>query len=151
LCRLTLVGFFSKGWTYNDAPDEKFLKKAGDGIRDEIKKVHGKKYTSEREIDLYKASGTASDWFYDEEVQEWLPDRRLYAYTIELRPSAEECKFMSIFSVLNVISNMITQLGEGKGSFCLQNRSFQLEKRFLLLRNTIWSLLWLIPFTCEMI
>ncbi|KAJ3199724.1 hypothetical protein HDU82_000200 [Entophlyctis luteolus] len=78
------------GWTQNPAPDEFHLKTAGDGIRDTIKKTSGKKYVSEREIDLYKASGTASDWFYDEEVQEWLPDRRLYAFTIELRPSAEE-------------------------------------------------------------
>ncbi|KAJ3119358.1 hypothetical protein HK100_000351 [Physocladia obscura] len=78
------------GWTEERAPDEKHLKTAGDGIRDAIKRVSGKKYVSEREIDLYAASGTASDWFYDEEVQEWLPDRRLYAYTIELRPSADE-------------------------------------------------------------
>ncbi|KAJ3283216.1 hypothetical protein HDU79_009256, partial [Rhizoclosmatium sp. JEL0117] len=78
------------GWTQKPAPDEPLLKKGGDGIRDAIKKTSGKKYVSEREIDLYAASGTASDWFYDEEVQEWLPDRRLYAYTIELRPSADE-------------------------------------------------------------
>ncbi|KAJ3229988.1 hypothetical protein HDU78_008697 [Chytriomyces hyalinus] len=78
------------GWTEDPAPDEKLLKKAGDDIRDTIKKVSGKKYVSEREIDLYAASGTASDWFYDDDVQEWLPDRRLYAYTIELRPSADE-------------------------------------------------------------
>ncbi|KAJ3028002.1 UNVERIFIED_CONTAM: hypothetical protein HDU68_002684 [Siphonaria sp. JEL0065] len=81
---------FVTGWTTDDAPDEKLLKEVGDGIRDVIKKTSGKKYVSQREIDLYAASGTASDWFYDEEVQEWLPDRRLYAYTIELRPSADE-------------------------------------------------------------
>ncbi|KAJ3076623.1 hypothetical protein HDU98_001632 [Podochytrium sp. JEL0797] len=78
------------GWTDEPAPDEKLLKQAGDGIRDAIKTTSGKKYVSEREIDLYMASGTASDWFYDKQVQEWLPDRRLYAYTIELRPSADE-------------------------------------------------------------
>ncbi|KAJ3110427.1 hypothetical protein HDU96_006624 [Phlyctochytrium bullatum] len=78
------------GWTEDPAPDETLLKKVGDGIRDKIKGVHGKKYTSQREVDLYTASGTASDWFYDEDVQKWLPDRRLYAYTIELRPSPEE-------------------------------------------------------------
>ncbi|KAJ3214062.1 hypothetical protein HDU67_002106 [Dinochytrium kinnereticum] len=78
------------GWTEEPAPDEKQLKKVGDGIRDVIKATHGKKYTSEREIDLYQCSGTASDWFYDDDVQKWLPDRRLYAYTIELRPSADE-------------------------------------------------------------
>jgi hypothetical protein len=44
------------GWTTDDAPDETLLKKAGDGIRDVIKKTSGKKYVSEREIDLYKVS-----------------------------------------------------------------------------------------------
>ncbi|KAJ3412193.1 hypothetical protein HDV05_001103 [Chytridiales sp. JEL 0842] len=78
------------GWTYDNAPDEALLKEVGDGIRDVIEATSGKKYQSIREIDLYKASGTASDWFYDKEVQDWLPDRRLYAYTIELRPAADE-------------------------------------------------------------
>ncbi|KAI8849328.1 hypothetical protein BC829DRAFT_392025 [Chytridium lagenaria] len=78
------------GWTEDAAPDEKLLKKVGDGIRETIKATHGKKYTSERAIDLYQCSGTASDWFYDDQVQTWLPDRRLYAYTIELRPSPDE-------------------------------------------------------------
>ncbi|KAJ3055108.1 hypothetical protein HK097_011483 [Rhizophlyctis rosea] len=78
------------GWTRKDAPDEHLLKQAGDGLRDRIKEVHGKKYVSEREIDLYAASGTASDWFYGKEVTKWLEGRHLYAYTIELRPSANE-------------------------------------------------------------
>ncbi|RKO93859.1 hypothetical protein BDK51DRAFT_32941 [Blyttiomyces helicus] len=78
------------GTTYDDAPDEKLLKEVGDGIRDLIKGVHGKTYVSQREIDLYAASGTASDWFYGDEVNKWLAGRRLYAYTIELRPSANE-------------------------------------------------------------
>ncbi|KAJ3043018.1 hypothetical protein HDV00_005925 [Rhizophlyctis rosea] len=78
------------GWTRKDAPDEKLLKEAGDGMRERIKSVHGKKYVSEREIDLYAASGTASDWFYGKEVTKWLGGKHLYAYTIELRPSANE-------------------------------------------------------------
>ncbi|KAJ3101455.1 hypothetical protein HDU97_001330 [Phlyctochytrium planicorne] len=77
------------GWTEDPAPDERLLKKAGDGIRDAIKATHGKKYTSQREIDLYAASGTASDWFYGGSISNaiWL---MLYAYTIELRPSPDE-------------------------------------------------------------
>ncbi|KAJ3331161.1 hypothetical protein HDU76_003947 [Blyttiomyces sp. JEL0837] len=78
------------GYSTEDAPDEALLKEAGDGIRDIIKSVSGKQYTSEKSIDLYVTTGTASDWFYDEDVFKFLPDRRLYAYTIELRPSASD-------------------------------------------------------------
>ncbi|KAI9329385.1 carboxypeptidase A1-like protein [Zopfochytrium polystomum] len=66
------------------------LKKAGDGMAAVIREQSGKKYISEKTIELYKATGAASDWFYDEDVFKWLPDRRLYAYTIELRPAADE-------------------------------------------------------------
>ncbi|KAJ3085095.1 hypothetical protein HK102_000323 [Quaeritorhiza haematococci] len=79
------------GWTTRPAPDEKLARKAADTMRDLIYGVHQKKYVSEREIDLYKASGTASDWFYGKEVNEFLGGhKRLYAYTIELRPSADD-------------------------------------------------------------
>ncbi|KAJ3300937.1 hypothetical protein HDU76_005955 [Blyttiomyces sp. JEL0837] len=78
------------GYSSSDAPDENLLRKAGDGIRDVIKTISGKKYVSQKTIDLYKATGAASDWFYDEDVFNHFPDRRLYAYTIELRPGADE-------------------------------------------------------------
>jgi len=65
------------GWTETLCPDNAALKKLGDGVRDAIYSVHKKDYISERSIDLYITTGTASDWFYQEGV--W------GAYTIELR------------------------------------------------------------------
>jgi hypothetical protein len=51
-------------WGYKraPAPDEAHLKAAGDEIKKGIFEESGKRYTSEREIDLYPASGTAEDW-----------------------------------------------------------------------------------------
>ena len=54
-------------------------------MRDVIKSVHGKDYTSVASIDLYPTTGTASDWFYGEEVSKTF-DHHVYGYTIELRP-----------------------------------------------------------------
>jgi len=65
------------GWTDADCPDEKALKTIGDGVSAAIKSVHGQVYTSEKSIDLYITTGTASDWFYSSAI--W------GAYTIELR------------------------------------------------------------------
>ena len=50
------------GWTPADSPDEAQLKELGDNMREDIIKVHGKSYTSQKSIGLYPTSGTASDW-----------------------------------------------------------------------------------------
>jgi len=65
------------GWTTANCPDNTALKIIGDGISFEIQRTSTKKYTSQRSIDLYITSGTASDWYYMTGI--WA------AYTIELR------------------------------------------------------------------
>ena len=50
------------GWTTTRCPDEEQLKALGDTMSENIKAVHGKSYTNQRIIDLYKATGGASDW-----------------------------------------------------------------------------------------
>lgn len=52
----------SIGWTANDCPDENQLKVLGDDMKTAIAAVHGKSYTSQKSIGLYKTTGTASDW-----------------------------------------------------------------------------------------
>jgi len=48
--------------------------------------VSGRVYTSQKSIDLYITTGTASDWFYGDKIKQCL-GRRTYGYTIELRPA----------------------------------------------------------------
>lgn len=50
------------GWTSNDCPDEVQLRNLGDNMKQSIFNVHDKSYTSQKSIDLYKTTGTASDW-----------------------------------------------------------------------------------------
>ena len=50
------------GWTTDDSPDEPQLKVLGDDMSAAIFAVHGKSYTSQKSIGLYKTTGTASDW-----------------------------------------------------------------------------------------
>jgi len=69
------------GWTTANCPDETKLKALGDGVRNAIYAVHKKDYISEKSIDLYITTGTASDWFYQEGI--W------GAYTIELRDTGK--------------------------------------------------------------
>jgi len=100
------------GWTETLCPDNAALKKLGDGVRDAIYSVHKKDYISERSIDLYITTGTASDWFYQEGV--W------GAYTIELRdtgrygfqlppaeiiPTGQEIFHSMLFFVDHVLKN----------------------------------------------
>lgn len=73
------------GWTRQDSPDETLLKSIGDGIRDVIFSVHGVSYTSQKSIDLYVTTGTASDWFYDDEATATNDGYRAAGFTIELR------------------------------------------------------------------
>ncbi|TPX65629.1 hypothetical protein SpCBS45565_g04996 [Spizellomyces sp. 'palustris'] len=75
------------GFTGSAAPDEALLKKAGDGVRDRIRAIHGKQYTSQTAYDLYQTTGSATDWWYGDTVTKALGNRRIYSYTIELRPT----------------------------------------------------------------
>ena len=50
------------GWTYDPAPDEARLKELGDKMSEVILAVHGKRYISQRAVDLYPGTGTALDW-----------------------------------------------------------------------------------------
>lgn len=52
----------STGWTLDDSPDEAQLKELGDDMKEAILAVHGKSYISQKSIQLYKTTGTASDW-----------------------------------------------------------------------------------------
>ena len=68
-CKLDLWYFIiphcvnvNTGWTYDDSPDETQLKVLGDDMNRAIFAVHGKSYTSQKSIGLYKTTGTASDW-----------------------------------------------------------------------------------------
>jgi len=69
------------GWTTANCPDNTALKIIGDGISYEIAVTSGYKYVSQRSIDLYITTGTASDWYYG--VGIW------GAYTIELRDTGQ--------------------------------------------------------------
>jgi murein tripeptide amidase MpaA len=69
------------GWTTANSPDNAALKIIGDGVSYEIQKQSGKAYTSQRSIDLYITTGTASDWYYSAGI--WA------AYTIELRDTGQ--------------------------------------------------------------
>ncbi|KAJ9059094.1 hypothetical protein DSO57_1005894 [Entomophthora muscae] len=69
------------GTSEADAPDEAHLVKLGDDIVKKIQEVSGKRYINEKIIDLYPASGGASDFFYG-------AGHKTYGYTIELSPAS---------------------------------------------------------------
>ena len=46
--------------------------------------VHGKRYTSQKSIQLYMTTGTASDWFYSDDANRE-NKHRAAGYTFELR------------------------------------------------------------------
>lgn len=73
------------GWSSADSPDESQLKTLGDGMRDVALVAHNVRYTSQKSIDLYTTTGTASDWFYDTEATLGNDGFRAAGYTIELR------------------------------------------------------------------
>jgi murein tripeptide amidase MpaA len=73
------------GWTTGDSPDEARLKQIGDSISATVLGVHGMRYTSQKSIQLYVTTGTASDWFYGKEATEGNQGYRAAGYTIELR------------------------------------------------------------------
>ncbi|KAL7751534.1 hypothetical protein RI367_002997 [Sorochytrium milnesiophthora] len=76
------------GNTEADSPHEPQLKKVSDEVRDIIKGVHGSDYVSEKSIDLYVTTGTASDWFYTVKNKVNGKTVKPYGITIELRPDA---------------------------------------------------------------
>ena len=62
LMTASVIYLSSVGWTSANSPDEAKLKALGDGMANEIEKVHVMKYTSQKSIGLYPTAGTASDW-----------------------------------------------------------------------------------------
>lgn len=50
----------------------------------DIFSVEGKRYTSQKSIQLYMTTGTASDWFYSDDANT-ANEFRAAGYTIELR------------------------------------------------------------------
>lgn len=76
--------FLCQGWTSANSPDEAQLKELGDNMAVDIEKVHGEKYTSQKSIQLYLTTGTASDWFYSDDANA-NNKYRAAGYTIELR------------------------------------------------------------------
>jgi len=70
------------GWTNANCPDEVALRELGSGMSFEIRQVFQRNYVSQKSIDLYITTGTASDWFYETKANTpavWA------SYTIELR------------------------------------------------------------------
>ena len=60
MCNVILFAWL--GWTTEDCPDEEQLKELGGMMSEDIFSVEGKRYVSQKKIDLYKTTGTASDW-----------------------------------------------------------------------------------------
>jgi len=73
------------GWTQSNSPDEARLKQIGDTMSGSILAVHNQRYTSQKSIQLYVTTGTASDWFYGREAQDHNRGYKAAGYTIELR------------------------------------------------------------------
>jgi len=74
------------GWSRTDCPHEDEHFYAGGQMQSLIRSVHGKVFDNIKSIELYVTTGTTSDWFYDNEVQNVMGP--IYSYTIELRPSS---------------------------------------------------------------
>lgn len=53
-------------------------------MSEDIFRVGGKKYISEKSIKLYMTTGTAADWFYSDDANENSPYRAA-GYIVELR------------------------------------------------------------------
>ena len=71
------------------AEHEPILKELGDKMSQAIYKVDNKKYKSIRIIDLYKATGSGIDFFYDQKRRVNGLSVRPYAMAYELRPSSQ--------------------------------------------------------------
>jgi murein tripeptide amidase MpaA len=75
------------GWTSANSPDEAVLSQVGATYAANVKSVHGRTYTSQKSIDLYVTSGTASDWGYGTQATTGNQGKRAGSYTVELRPA----------------------------------------------------------------
>jgi len=62
------------------------LKQIGDKYSADIRASTGLTYTSQKSIDLYVTTGTASDWYYGDEAFKGNKGYRTASYTVELRP-----------------------------------------------------------------
>lgn len=76
------------GWTVQDSPNEVQLKELGDQMSEDIYQVDEKRYTSQKSIQLYMTTGTASDWFYSDGAN-INNDFRAAGFTIELRDTGQ--------------------------------------------------------------
>ncbi len=76
------------GWSTSNSPDEAQLKELGDDMAKDILDVHGKIYTSQKSIQLYMTTGTASDWFYSDDANA-NNKYRAAGYTFELRDTGQ--------------------------------------------------------------
>jgi len=74
------------GWTNTSSPDETVLKNIGDQYARDIFAVSGRNYTSQKSIQLYVTTGTASDWYYGTQAFTGNRGYRVASYTVELRP-----------------------------------------------------------------
>ena len=83
-----LCCYFCVGWTIQDSPNEPQLKELGDQMSADIFNVDGKRYTSQKSIQLYMTTGTASDWFYSDDANS-NNKYRAAGYTYELRDTGQ--------------------------------------------------------------
>jgi len=76
------------GWTSTNSPDETILKRLGDNYAADIFRSSGFNYTSQKSIQLYVTTGTASDWYYGDDAYQHQANTRVRvaSYTVELRP-----------------------------------------------------------------
>jgi len=73
------------GWTENRAPDETALNSIGAVMRDAMAKSRGTRYTNQRVVDLYVASGGSNDWWYGIGTPKGKP--KPYGMAVELPPA----------------------------------------------------------------
>jgi len=73
------------GWTDQNSPDDATFTTLGAQIQSAIQSSGEDQYVNERIVDLYVASGGASDWFYG-----LGSNQSVYGISIELSPSADQ-------------------------------------------------------------
>jgi len=80
------------GWTTQTSPDEAAFASLGESMKKDIAASRGTEYVSENGIDLYKTTGTASDYFYGSSTTR-KGQFRSYGITIELSPDANDVDY----------------------------------------------------------
>jgi len=85
------------GYTTSNSPNETYLKTLGDAYSTNVRAVNGRTYTSQKSVDLYVTSGSASDYWYDTEITTGnvlgSVTYRVASYTVELRPTTSNPGF----------------------------------------------------------